>query len=399
MGSVTGAATPSRPAAARKPNGVKQFVRDHTTVATVGAAIGGIAAWRGFRSGQKAFLIHATPTTPNQAALDSLAAHGLLEASGNVRLLHGRSGQTLDALERQLATGRVVSGSERALVPKSQEGVNGTMQTKLLESPDGSAAIRAIERPPAKDGLEEIFAWQLARKLGIDHLFAGAAQRSGAPAGTAMVEHVPGNTFKLQETSDRSIHGLLRANYDLTHPGLPSATREKLATIDQQLLQFFDYLTANFDRHGGNVLADRATGAVHYIDQGAIAWGESLNPLRPTMKPESLNGIGGAGTIRLDPETVEVIRQRLTPDDLRELHNIVKTRVESGPPRTMKERVGPLQDALVRSSWYEDNMVMRRNHALRSGTLTYDNNSMRRRINTMLARKKPAPGAAAAAEA
>lgn len=97
-----------------------------------------------------------------------------------------------------------------------------------------------------------------------------------------------------------------------------------------------------------------------------------------------MNGVGKPGRIKLDPETVEIIRQKLPPEEIRKLHAILKTKTKAAADAPLRGPFGQGVAKVLASDWYANNMVMRRNHAVRSGTINYDNNSTRYRIATAL---------------
>ena len=344
-----------------------------TLTYALGAAgvVAGVAAVRGYH---RMMLRNINTGAPNQAALDSLRGLGMLGPDGRIKLLRERTPQALDGLENLLANGRIKPGSEQLL---SDKGVNGQLKSMLIESRDGTQSVRAIERLPKAESLQEDFAWQVARRLGIDYLFPGVAQRAGAPPGTMMIEMVPGKQLKkLGIENSAQLEKVVHSFYAKNHPELGKAGIAKAARIDVQLLQSFDYILANYDRHTANAMADLATGQAHFIDNGLVAAAEDpLNPLKPTLQHGLQAGLGKKGKVKLDPETVEVLRQRLTPDDLTSIHSRLDPAVD-GVPALDRVFLG-----VARSDFYRDNMVMRRNSLISNAGYSYDSNPHRQKAS------------------
>jgi hypothetical protein len=272
-------------------------------VAAVGLGVAAVGAYLLIKGSRAA-------APPDAARVQAIAGVGLL-----------RSGSTdYQAIDTALRTGTVVPGSERLLKDK---GVHGALERVTLEYVDGGITkqMDAVRRPPSKDAIQEEFVSKFAHALGIDYLFAKGAVR---PDGFAYVEFVPGEQARrvgvdAVEDLDRVLTGWYLEN----HPELGAELAARHAVRDRQLLQFTDYTVAMLDRHKRNVMVDVAHHGVRYIDNGSMGRGELANALEPLMISFYQSGRAGGSSVVLDPGTLEVIRERLTPDVLAELHGVL----------------------------------------------------------------------------
>lgn len=279
---------------------------------------------------------------------------------------------TLDALELLLRDGVEVAGSRARM---GHRGFNGFMERLVLAHPeDASRTIGAIARPGHAQAAQERFAWQLARRLGVDYMYPAVAIREG---GDAMVQMVPGTISSRAgvNTVDDLDHAIRRW-YEQSRPEMGPARIAEQARIDRELARVIDNIGANHDRGTGNVMADPVAGGVHMIDFGWMGGGERLRVTRPMLSGQF--GGGSAGALELHPRTVQIVHDNLSPEVLRELHADLVADLARWRPTaetTLQQRT--LQGALRRSlsrPGYLDGMLARREHILATGRIEHAGN-------------------------
>jgi hypothetical protein len=291
------------------------------------------------------------------------------DALAGGRLLLTRGDDELDRLEAMLRSGRI-DASERIRVGS---GLNGELFRVRVHDPlDEAAPARwVVEKSAGGQAAQEEFGWRLARALGIDHLVAAAIRRAD---GAARIEYKAGRSLTMsgQHTAD-DLERALTVRYfdDAERLGISEDEARQAARIDRQLLQVFDYLLANNDRHGGNGVYDAISGAVTFIDSGHAGRGAlAVNggtTLEPALRMYQAGNAGGR--IDLDPVVVDYLRRRLTPERIRELHaEVFEAPGIAGPePRSVGERfIG-----LVRSRDYREGIVARLDNVLETGGYTH----------------------------
>jgi hypothetical protein len=294
------------------------------------------------------------PTSPWLAA----SARAGLRTAG-VLPTRERSAADLDRIEQTLRHGEVIPGSEQILADK---GCNGPLRRVTLTY--RGTNVVAVIKPKQAQAAQEEFCWSVARALGISGLVPAAVRRDD---GSVYVEFVGGRIlYKDGILGKQDIERVLRRGYETRHAGSDAAAA---ARRDRQLLQFFDYLIANSDRHRANGISDTGRGDIWFIDQGYIGsdllmYYPERGPLRPMLRPAFQNG-KAAPTVRLDPTTVEHIRQRLTPHTLQALHGMLQRPVEGLPEQERKDL-----DKL-RSPAFLDGMRARLDQVLRHGSYDY----------------------------
>lgn len=244
------------------------------------------------------------------AEVDSVLAEG--------RLLRTREPAALDAAERLLSEGAVVPGKDWAVRSRTANNINGTLLGR--EVTDGSATMRIVRKQARNDAAQEIFGWRVARLTGIDYLYPVTGRR---PSGSAYIELVRGREFgEGAVTSRNELRSALSSWYTLHATDLTPQARTKWSRIDHQLSEFVDYLLANVDRHTGNGMFHPSSGELHLIDFGYIGRGHNpARPLMPTMRRWFMQS--STNQVMLDAETLRIIRRRVTPDALRQLHEEV----------------------------------------------------------------------------
>lgn len=250
-----------------------------------------------------------SPLKPTGAVADALTAGRLLRTSGD---------ETLDAMEQVLRTGAI----DRTNAVPVGAGINGELHRVQITSADGARSVWAVEKPAAGQAAQEEFAWKLARAMGIDHYVPAVARRAD---GMARIQFREGTNLSVNRITDAATleHALADSYLRDTTLKLTSQEAAQAARIDRQLLQTFDYLLANNDRHLGNALYDAKTGALSLIDHGHSGRG-ALSMNRGTQLEPSLRALQvapGGGVNQLDPAVVQYLRQRLDDSTIRSLHD------------------------------------------------------------------------------
>lgn len=119
----------------------------------------------------------------------------------------------------------------------------------------------------------------------------------------------------------------------------------RAALVDRQLLQCFDYLLANNDRHTANGLYDATSGVLSFIDSGHAGRGQLASNGGSVLVPalRKLQAGSKGGHVDLDPAVVDYLRRRTSADRLRAIHAATFDRAGvAGPaPRTYGERFLP----------------------------------------------------------
>lgn len=237
------------------------------------------------------------------------------QAIAGARLPGSRSQRELDQLEHVLEHGRPVPGSAQP-VAGTGVGRNQTGELYGMQLVDGSGhRAAAVEKPRTAYPHQERLMWLMARKLGVDDVFAAV----GRPRqdGSVAIERLPGTTLSELGVRDRQhLQRLAEQAVGRAHPRLDGFAHHKLARLKLQVAEVVDYLISNHDRRPDNVMFD-ATRGFGFIDGGMAGNGERLDPLRPILDDTYL-GVG-ADRMLLDAETVRYVAARLDPDDLERL--------------------------------------------------------------------------------
>lgn len=168
------------------------------------------------------------------------------------------------AVRDVLAVGRM----GRAGASHVRGGVNGTLDVRTFTDDAAGRRVRAVLKPIAGGGAQEVFAYEVARAMHLDHLVPAVARRRG---GVAAIELRPGKSFTGQQIFNaNALEHALRHGRRLRDPDAAPATIARQARVDRELVQAFDAVLANGDRHGSNALFDARTGALSLIDHGLI---------------------------------------------------------------------------------------------------------------------------------
>lgn len=226
-------------------------------------------------------------------------------------LPNARPSAELEQLEFLLREGIPDEASKVLIASKSSGDI---FRYRVTDPSNPASSTLAVTKGVEAQAAQEDESWGVAKLMGIDHIVAAVQRRAD---GTAYVEFREGETF-----GDAGIMTVpaLEAKLALAHSHRSPEDAAQLARIERQLLQVFDYIIANSDRHGGNGLWHALEG-VSYIDGSLAGRGVELqgaSTLKPSLRLFQAGDAGG--TVVIDPEVVEFIRKRVTPDKLRALH-------------------------------------------------------------------------------
>lgn len=269
--------------------------------------------------------------------------------------------QQVDRIYEALRVGDAPVASQRPF-----PGLTSNVPTITDVHHPSVGTLQAVVKPPAELAAQEVFVHDLARRLGISHLYAQVAPR---PDGSALIEIVPGETWKNAGIAD--IHDLDRAYgkmWDHHRPLMPASERAMRARVDRELVQFVDWLAAQGDRSPNNGLFDDRRIAVQLFDHGRMGAETPWNKLRPWL-PYPYMGHDMSGRVRsmeLSPQARAIIAERLGPDELREAHTILRDATRTG---MSKGQAGLLR--YLGTENFLGRMTARRSAALTSGTMEY----------------------------
>lgn len=217
---------------------------------------------------------------------------------------------------RALERGRIVSSPERKL-KRIGGGVNGAMPVVRTVDRHTGTSVRAVFKSIAQGGAQERFAYELAAAVGMDHLFPRVGRRSD---GTAAIELVTGQMFSdAGVTNANRLEKALRHSWKVQFPEMPSTEVTRRARIDRQLVQVFDFLVANGDRHGGNGMFDARTGRLTLIDHGLLNRnGAMRGGLVPSVRMAYMGGEASVQrkkftTMRVEPEIQALMKSADRP--------------------------------------------------------------------------------------
>ncbi len=304
-------------------------------------------------------LLGTGPLQPTGAVADALAAG---------RLIRTGSDEALDQLEAALRTGPIDLSTKRMV----GEGMNGPLYRYQLHDDRLASAAPAwvVEKGAGAQATQEEFGWRVARELGIDHLVAAAMRRAD---GAVRIVYHEGSGVTVAGVTDvaRLEQALAKSYLGDTTLALSPLEAAQAARIDRQLLQVFDYLLANNDRSGSNALFDAATKQFRYFDSGHAGRGQLPVNGGTTLEPalQLFQAGRDGGRIDLDPVVVDLLRRRLTPDRIDQLHaDVFHAADMPGPPaRSYGERfIGHAS-----SDAYRTGITARLQHVLETGGYTH----------------------------
>lgn len=165
-----------------------------------------------------------------------------------------------------LANGDLAASAGRTIGARS-ELARKEVAHQLIEVTSGRRT-EAVIKPPAGGSAREVYAFDAGRELGISHLMAPVALRDD---GSSAMQVVRGRTWHDQRIYDGyGIEHALRGAQFARQPASSLAEIARRARVDRQLVQSFDHVFQNWDRHSGNGMYDARTGAFHLIDNAGI---------------------------------------------------------------------------------------------------------------------------------
>jgi hypothetical protein len=273
-------------------------------------------------------------------------------------------------VERVLAHGVLDEEHARVL---ANDGFNGDLRLDRFVLA-GQGAADAVMKLPHQQAAQEAFEYGLSREIGAAHLFAPVALRADHSAATAFIA---GTEFgKAGVTNVATLEAALRRGAAARSGAVEGAALvQHTARVERQLLQYLDWLVANDDRHvrNGMVANDAATG-VQMIDHGAAGVGD-LAPgrVRPFLRVDFQGDVGRTGRWRglertvLEPDALTAIRQ-LDADTIRRVHaetvGAVPKPVGGGPFTSLTHRY-------TSSARYLENVLRRHEFATTRGFFEY----------------------------
>jgi hypothetical protein len=193
----------------------------------------------------------------------------------------------------------------------------GALVVSALDDAARGRELRFVTKPV--QGGAEVAASRMSALIGIDHLVP-IAVRDGED-GARMLFAAGESADAAGVTSAADLIELRVRGLQLEAPHLEPAERLQLALRDVELAQVFDYLLANSDRRGRNLLVDRTRGTFALIDNASIGHGTLFNRA-PTTRPMLKPLVQGAdGRTQLSPDTVEWLRAHLDESVVRAWHS------------------------------------------------------------------------------
>jgi hypothetical protein len=202
-------------------------------------------------------------------------------------LVDRRSDELSSQIQRTLERGRIAPRDPSSL-GALDGGINGALDVRtIVDRSAGGHSVRAVLKPVHRGGAQELFAYEVARAMKVDHLVQAVGRRSD---GTAAMEFRPGSAWRSMGVKDAdSLERAFRHGLELRHPELSAGEIARRARVDRQLVQTLDVVLANGDRHGHNGLFDAKRGVVSLIDHGLI----DRRPVSPVDGLPSVRTYGG----------------------------------------------------------------------------------------------------------
>ncbi|MCW2959860.1 MAG: hypothetical protein JWM90_247 [Thermoleophilia bacterium] len=270
-----------------------------------------------------------------------------------------RSDQAQEQIRTTLRSGRITHSPNKASV---SGGVNGALDTVNIVNRHTGAHTKAVLKPISGGGAQELFGYEVARAMKIEHLVPAVGRRSD---GTAAMEFRSGKLFSQTGIHDsRSLEDAFQKSHAIRDPEAAEAVIARRAHVDRQLVQTFDYLIANGDRHGNNALFDSKRGIVSLIDNGLM---DRYDPKSgaPQVRMDFQGGVTaeiGADfvtTMKLDEEVVSILQhtdrthlKRAFGQMLRDQSGAksVGSYARASKPEFLEQIMGRLDDALKHGS-------------------------------------------------
>jgi len=249
-----------------------------------------------------------------------------------------------------------------SVIPASGDNFNGDVKKVTVIDPNNAGhRVPTVRKPPAGQAAQEMVYTSLAGKLGVGHLSAAATRRADGSLSAELVAGAPFWNGGVHSTGD--VDRTLADRYQKLFPALSRTEAGRAARTDRQLLQVLDWLVANNDRHMGNGIVDAQHAVLYMIDHGFSGRGETANPLVPELKATYQ---GWEALRTLDPDTIAVLRARLTPLDLTQAHaELLAPAGEISDPAALQR----LRED--RSLDYLSRMQQRLDHVQETGTYSW----------------------------
>lgn len=191
----------------------------------------------------------------------------------------------------------------------------GTLSIGAMADAIRGADLLFVTKPV--QGAAEVAGSEFAALMGIDHLVPIAV--AGSDDSARMVFARGESADAAGVTSPAQLRALRERGLQVLAPTLDAARRAQQARMEVELAQVFDYLLANSDRRGRNLLVDVDAGTFALIDNASIGHGDMFmsTPLRPRLKA-TYQGEGGVTT--LESDTIEWLRSHLDERQLAAWH-------------------------------------------------------------------------------
>ncbi len=282
------------------------------------------------------------------------------DAAKSVALLQ-RDSAALSRMEDIFRTG-VIDDSRQLVL--GDHGTNGVLKRVIVRNTAGTEAYEAIIKPPNAQVAQEEFAYRFGKRLGIDVPVAVRRPEHGI-----LIEFMKGQQAdQASVASAQAIEGLLHKRVIDATRGMQNIDTATSARVERELRQVLDYLTANYDRQPANVLVNTDTGRVAWIDNGAVGLGTGLRSKNPRLKDAFQVPKGSPARVDLHPLTVQIIKERITPEFIRSIHSdYLKTTVDGN--------VDTLQKVWLKGlgmGWLPHQMEKRLEHVVKHGYYTYN---------------------------
>ncbi|HEY8708090.1 MAG TPA: hypothetical protein VIM34_08835, partial [Burkholderiaceae bacterium] len=224
------------------------------------------------------------------------------------------------AIEQILTTGDLKTAREVAM-PGAQVGINKVRHAYEVGTLDGMP-VTGVLKEFGEQAPQEILAAHVAEALGISHLMPVIGARSN---GSVLMQYAPGQlAAKVGAVDAASLEAALAKWYTSGH-GMTPGDAAARATLDRELVNVFDYVLANADRHTSNVMVDPKSGIVRLLDHGHVGWGQGNDggtAELPVLGRAFMNSTEVAGGIRhtaLSAATVAHL-DKIDPAALRTAH-------------------------------------------------------------------------------
>ncbi len=259
---------------------------------------------------RKAMKALTTPIVVDGRMSDLAAVRNVLDGAA---FPGGTKSDVVRGVETLIRDGQPLPGSIREL---GNRGASGRLQAMTVSN--GMATQEVVTKSRELGSLRERKAFNLSRAMRIDHHFPKVALVEDDVARITMVPGEQARSAGIRNAAD--IEQMINKQIASLPAGkaLQEVERKALARMERELLQVFDYLTANTTRHRRNVLADTETGAIFFIDHGGMGIANGKDPLVPKiLSYYQLPGRGGR--VELDPATIEFLKKNLNEDIIRKI--------------------------------------------------------------------------------